>query len=1132
MSNVLCPIVTRYSLFFTLALSDSSRLARSKHPRQVVHELVLSAQERFQARHHADATLKLRAVIRNVSTASACSTKTSSTANSSLCSGTLTLSTSSSSPPSSSYSSTLAPSCQAISAISTETSLSASTAQHCPSAAAVADAPCDRCMSSLPPMDGKSAVVSTCASATFALSTIGPHHHAAIALSAAPTLDTSEEHHLLSVDPSSAVLAHSCTASPSSLDSSASLSLSSTFLLSSLNPPCSAVHSSQTTSKISSSSSNRSSRGNSRPTSLSRASRRPKATLIHPIRPAPLSSHSRTFSIATLLSISLTVIFLSLMQSRRKHLRRRSRPSQQKPLSRRRNLIDPSNSSAPPSPSSPQRSSAYKDSESDYPLSSHYHDELLSTAAHSAPSPSSSPQHHSVTMPSTTGHRRDPRLLKQTREEYVSAWLSQQEGCTDSALEPMEEEPRDDSNSMEDMTHLQHNLVDSSQHPVPTRGRPMPSAHTQLYPPPPLPPHSACPSTVVRGRGSAHRRSVSLVHPNHAPAPWPQQPQHYFHPGQMHQRHHSTDRARHASPQHHGYYPAHPVVPHHASKAQQHYRTTSVQEPVESFERWTATRTANELAWERHNYYQRLQQEEEQLAKKMRREQLQRQSRQQLRQPNQARAVRQVQRQDSSVARTGSLNRLASPSQLSAETSRILGLCRSNTLSAAVKRISLSAKKDPSSRSATPAHSTVHAEDIIVIVTPEADDESAPAVAAVPGNSHPPNVSTSSTSSSSHAPRKSLKDHLAPPLRSLARRCSSRFSSGCSSHSHSSRPNSVVGSSARDSAADRALRRRSTGSAPASTVSDHMYDFKPLQAGPETMEIQKQREEREALIRSVLSEKVPVHRTVSLFRSRTHHHHHPPHQRTPLSPGSMGMGEGEHSITMNGAETVPTRSMRRSLRFANGRGLDFSTFVDPRGEKTESNDRSRASDDVKKHTGLNGQGTDLTSYPLRSSASTSTSLSSLLETMSDMDEHESMRREILAILALGRKGTRRGAIVSAASGSGDSHAKTAATATPAAMTTTTTTTTTVTVSRPGAPTTTASTAHRLSPLAVEAQEHIPVQVEDDDDDENDDDEVLKMTATGTKAMRMEEGAEMIDPCEHIAFMLVPKSRYEFQPLIV
>jgi len=148
--------------------------------------------------------------------------------------------------------------------------------------------------------------------------------------------------------------------------------------------------------------------------------------------------------------------------------------------------------------------------------------------------------------------------------------------------------------------------------------------------------------------------------------------------------------------------------------------------------------------------------------------------------------------------------------------------------------------------------------------------------------------------------------------------------------------------------------------------------------------------------------------------------------------------------------------------------------------------------------------------------------------MSDMDEHESMRREILAILALGRKGTRRGAVVSgsrsAAGGNGDSQAKTTATATPAAMTTTTTT---VTVSRPAASTTTASTAHRLSPLAVEAQEHIPEQVEDDDDDE-----VLKMTATGTKAMRMEEGAEMMDPCEHIAFMLVPKSRYEFQPLIV
>jgi len=58
MSNILCPIIARYSLFFVLALSDSSRLARSKHPRQAVHELVLKAQQRFQAHYHASATTR------------------------------------------------------------------------------------------------------------------------------------------------------------------------------------------------------------------------------------------------------------------------------------------------------------------------------------------------------------------------------------------------------------------------------------------------------------------------------------------------------------------------------------------------------------------------------------------------------------------------------------------------------------------------------------------------------------------------------------------------------------------------------------------------------------------------------------------------------------------------------------------------------------------------------------------------------------------------------------------------------------------------------------------------------------------------------------------------------------------
>ncbi|KAG0301810.1 hypothetical protein BGZ97_002609, partial [Linnemannia gamsii] len=55
MSNVLCPIVARYSLFFTLALFDSSMLARSKHPKEVALDMVQKAQEQSQARLHANA---------------------------------------------------------------------------------------------------------------------------------------------------------------------------------------------------------------------------------------------------------------------------------------------------------------------------------------------------------------------------------------------------------------------------------------------------------------------------------------------------------------------------------------------------------------------------------------------------------------------------------------------------------------------------------------------------------------------------------------------------------------------------------------------------------------------------------------------------------------------------------------------------------------------------------------------------------------------------------------------------------------------------------------------------------------------------------------------------------------------
>ncbi|KAG0020033.1 hypothetical protein BGZ81_009506 [Podila clonocystis] len=48
MSNILSPIVARYSLFFSLAAFDSSWVSRAKNPAQAVQEALLMAQLRYQ----------------------------------------------------------------------------------------------------------------------------------------------------------------------------------------------------------------------------------------------------------------------------------------------------------------------------------------------------------------------------------------------------------------------------------------------------------------------------------------------------------------------------------------------------------------------------------------------------------------------------------------------------------------------------------------------------------------------------------------------------------------------------------------------------------------------------------------------------------------------------------------------------------------------------------------------------------------------------------------------------------------------------------------------------------------------------------------------------------------------------
>ncbi|KAF9356600.1 hypothetical protein BGX34_009849, partial [Mortierella sp. NVP85] len=491
-------------------------------------------------------------------------------------------------------------------------------------------------------------------------------------------------------------------------------------------------------------------------------------------------------------------------------------------------------------------------------------------------------------------------------------------------------------------------------------------------------------------------------------------------------------------------------------------------------------KSANQLAWERHNYYQRLQDEEEQQALRIHHERLQQQRQgyhvQELslqRQANQESSL--TSSSGSSVARTGSLNRLSSPPLLSTETSRLLGLCRSNTISAAVKRLSL-AKKDkdsgnssrPSSRAASRpgSPSCVAEEDEEELIT--RSHSSACHVDYGSGNNSTYNTAPSLPPATTLTRKKTLKEHLTPPFRSLARHCSARFSQG--------RPLSFAGAKSDPiveqdpSSGRRSMESRST---------DHMSDFKRLQAGPGTTEILKQS--------MYLEQKpVPVHRKVTLFRSMS--------TRSPSSTAA--------STTRN-AESPLSNANRNSLRLANGRGLDFLKGCEEKTTTTtiyyqydhQQLQQQLQQPEQQQQQQQQQQREEDSQEQLPVPTITATEFVESIE--HDEEETESMQKQISAILALGRKDIRR---------------------------------------RRSSGSRTSTPTPQLSPLAVEAQEYPDTSSSDDNESErsNEDESVHENMAPFSDipatAMTMETGLK--NPCEHIAFMLVPKSRYEFQPLVV
>ncbi|KAG0266598.1 hypothetical protein BG011_001787 [Mortierella polycephala] len=621
----------------------------------------------------------------------------------------------------------------------------------------------------------------------------------------------------------------------------------------------------------------------------------------------------------------------------------------------------------------------------------------------------------------------DRRPLKQTKEDYISAWLSQQSlhDDIDYDQEPIWEEPREDTNQIQDMSAIQLDAIGPTQHHH--QHQSVAYDHLYLQPQPHLPYFDL----LQCDQGHDHRRSLSLANLDKTTySMWQQQEyaEHSYYQHEQQQQYYDQLHYHtiHGYPFQSQEYSSHRYPLHDQSASM--YASPHCTASQWTYAASSPKRTADELAWDRHYYYQRLQLEEDERAERLRRQQLRHQRRQAL----------SKQPQPNSVTRTGSLNRLASPSLLSVETSRVLGLCRSNTLTAAVKRMSL-AKKETFvvSRHTSPS--------------PGAKNTRVPAMDQQEKETSRDVVIPASAVSLPLTHKKTLRDHLPTSLRTLARRCSSRLSNG--------RPKSFAGSRP-DPEVEYSLTRRSMGSRPMhSSVGGHMCDFKPLQAGPETTESQKQSSQRKAILRNSLSEPVPVHRTVALFRSST--------MRLSTS-SSLKMGDNEDAQS---AEAAKMLARRKSMRFANGRGLDFTTkiCVDPQVED--------------KH-GLNTQDRSEQGQPVLLETLTSVS-----DAIPDLDTQESMRKEIVSILSRGRKNRQRRQSARSKS------------PTPLASAT--------------------SSVQRLSPLAVEAQEDLPCdESEDDDDDEEDKDDT---------AIEFEK--KLMDTCEHIAFMLVPKSRYEFQPLV-
>ncbi|KAF9380533.1 hypothetical protein CPB97_008284 [Podila verticillata] len=1087
MSNILTPIVARYSVFFTLTMFSSSQISRAKQPTHLVQDLMLAAEQRFK-----DRTTKMRALNRNVSTSTSTSSSSSNTR--------------------------------------TSTSITTATDSEPPSSP-----PSSKCMSSFPA--GAEAGSSSTPS-LLPLPTTSDAHCGARDGSLSHVL-TTQTH----IPSSPLTLAHSSLGldiGPRSTDNK-----DDTFATVTATPVH--AHAANVEADV---------------PALSEVNDTLPKNHIKKMRSASIVSKT---SIATLLSVTLTMILLSLLQGKKRHARRQRRSlkrNHSRHHSKHHHLPHSSSSSLhqhhlPHSSSSSlhqQNHTIHMDCKNCTSLTQSLQDEKQRTYTIAAechadqePTPLNSTFGPTRSSPSPvdtntfeiqsgpyggakgTWSLSDGHLPgKRSKQDFVDAWLEEQRHGMEEHQSPYSGPISPSWTGSEESLHVEeervrslspvHNIPDHHQYTQSQHGDinrraqeqyepsrpnneiyqgsllpvPYPHRHQHLHPhhhprPPPqqhhhlhnhpnhhhlnyrtmVPkgdqlgyyyyqpqPHGGRPHAFSHPHGNIVsqdnlRRSLSLTHaprPRHSPSMLPvsttsvrlenltpaEKARHeYQMRRELQQIQHQQHRQHQIQQQYQGY-----PVPRHLSLSKDAY-------PPKQYS--SRGRSANDLAWERHSFYQQQQYQDEIIAERKRKEEQPRHQLWQLR-PT-------VQEQDL-VARTSSLNRITS-SSLSPKTAQALGLSRSKTVSGlgerkrvnVVKRAESSATSKPSKgrtfvpadlrsspqRPSTPPPRPPTPKEAVKSILADCPVFSA-GMRLMRRSDSKANMDKSNKdqpSSNDTTPiltrKKTLKD-LGPSLKSLARRYSARLN----------RPNSFAGSSSDpivvpegQAVKTYSLMTRTSYSRLSSnpaTLSDGVVDLQQLQQSG-----------------YLSTERVPIHRRVTLFR---------PEMMTPSSPTSDS-NDQVHNNQTSSHPLARTRSLCSSikkrdsltLRFANGRGLELTKFEPPKAVTTTESANFQQS-----ATALQGALPSITNVSPTEATTTTT----------PGDEQEWTRRQVVAILAMGRKER-----VSAKTGQSMS----------------------------------SSAKAPLSPLALEAQEDLevaPVQQ---------------------------------DPCEQISFMLVPKSRYEFQPLV-